>query len=62
MGSRKAPHVLALLIRNRGRLLAFLAPFLASKEQQDEGFRDEKAFLIDEVRKLPAELPPELAD
>ena len=60
---RKAPLVLDVLTRNRARLLAFLEPFLASREGSDEGFKDEKAFLLDEIRKLPAppDEPPQAA-
>ena len=53
---RKTGPVLELLQRNRVRLLAFLAPFLATREQQDEHFRDEKAFLIEEIQKLHVQL------
>ena len=49
---RKDGQVLDLLQRNRTRLLAFLEPFLAAREAQDENFRGEKAFLIEEIQKL----------
>ena len=49
---RKEALVLELLRRNRDRLLMFLADFLAQREAQDDHFRDEKSFLIEEIRRL----------
>ena len=49
---RKPSSVLELLQRNKDRLLQFLGTFLAQREAQDQNFRDEKAFLIEEVHKL----------
>ena len=49
---RKGGQVLELLQRNKARLLAFLADFLTGREEKDDNFRDEKAFLIDEIHKL----------
>ena len=49
---RKEGHVLELLRRNKERLLVFLAQFLNAREQQDENFRDEKTFLVEEIHKL----------
>ena len=44
--------MLDLLRRNKDRLLAFLPPLLQQREEKDEHFRDEKVFLLDEIRKL----------
>jgi len=44
--------VLELLKRNKDRLLVFLVSFLSTREQQDENFRDEKSFLVEELQKL----------
>ena len=49
---RKPSSVLALLERNKQRLLQFFGTFLTQREAQDHNFRDEKAFLIEEVHKL----------
>ena len=49
---RKEGIVLDLLRRNKDRLLAFLPPLLQQREEKDEHFRDEKVFLLDEIRKL----------
>ena len=49
---RKDVKVVELLHRNQQRLLCFLASFLSEREQQDEQFREEKRFLVEEVRKL----------
>jgi len=49
---RKDGQVLELLLRNKERMLTFLATFLSQREAQDENFRDEKGFLIDEIHKL----------
>ena len=49
---RKDATVLELLQRNQDRLLTFLASFLTQREASDENFRDEKTFLVDEIRKL----------
>ena len=48
----KAGVVLELLRRNRERLLAFLESFLPARALTDDGFRDEKAFTMDQMRKL----------
>ena len=49
---RKPSSVLELLERNKQRLLQFFGTFLTQREAQDHNFRDEKAFLIEEVHKL----------
>ena len=49
---RKEGLVLELLQRNKARLLVFLAALLTTREQQDEHFREEKRFVIDEIHKL----------
>ena len=49
---RKEPSVHELLVRNRERLLTFLDAFLVQRD--DDNFRDEKNFLLDEIRKLPS--------
>ena len=49
---RKPRSVLELLERNKQRLLQFFGTFLTQREAQDHNFRDEKAFLIEEVHKL----------
>ena len=49
---RKEAQVLELLQRNKERLLIFLADFLTQREAQDDHFRDEKSFLIEEIRRL----------
>ena len=49
---RKDGRVMDVLSRNKERLLAFLDHFLADREASDENFRDEKAFLIDEISKF----------
>ena len=49
---RKEGKVLELLQRNKARLLSFLEGLLTQRAQQDENFRDEKTFLIEEIRKL----------
>ena len=48
----KEGQVLELLKRNKERLLVFLVSFLSTREQQDENFRDEKSFLVEELQKL----------
>ena len=54
---RKSEHVMDVLLRNRERLLTFLEGFLKQREAQDEHFREEKAFLIEEVRRFGAAAP-----
>ena len=49
---RKEGRVLELLRRNKERLLTFLVSLLTQREQQDENFRDEKCFLMEEIHKL----------
>lgn len=49
---RKEGRVLELLLRNRDRLLEFLATFLSTREQSDEHFREERLFLVQQIRKL----------
>ena len=49
---RKGPQILELLQRNKERLLTFLSDFLTQRAAQDEHFRDEKSFVIEEIRVL----------
>ncbi|KAI9812355.1 MAG: hypothetical protein M1832_000443 [Thelocarpon impressellum] len=49
----KSAAVQRILINNRARLVAFLAGFLADR-QDDEQFLDEKAFLQKQITNLPA--------
>ena len=44
-----------ILINNRDRLTAFLANFLVDRNDEDEQFVDEKAFLIKQILALPAQ-------
>ena len=44
-----------ILINNRDRLTAFLSNFLVDRNEEDEQFVDEKAFLIKQIRGLPSQ-------
>jgi len=49
----KSPEVRRLLIMNKQRLLDFLPNFLADRTEDDQ-FSDEKAYLIKQIKQLPA--------
>ncbi|KAJ2632414.1 Calcium-binding protein 39-like, partial [Coemansia sp. RSA 1287] len=51
----KTPEVHKILFKNKDKLVKFLVDFQNDKNS-DEQFRDEKAFLVKEIRKLQ---PPE---
>lgn len=52
----KSPAVLAILVKNRARLLDFLPSFLDDRTDDDQ-FTDEKAYLLRIIKALPESLP-----
>jgi len=50
---KKSIAVQKILINNRERLLKFLPVFLEDREDDDEQFKDEKSFLIRQIKLLP---------
>jgi len=50
---KKSIAVQKILINNRERLLKFLPVFLEDREDDDEQFKDEKSFLIRQIKLMP---------
>lgn len=48
----KPAPILDILVKNKSRLIPFLQDFQKEKEEEDEQFKDEKAFLLRQIEQL----------
>ena len=48
----KPTEILQILIENKDKLIKFLQSFHTEKETEDEQFKEEKAFLIQQIEQL----------
>jgi len=48
----KPQEILTILVENKEKLIKFLQTFHTEKEAEDEQFKEEKAFLIQQIEQL----------
>lgn len=53
IGEEKAPEVLSILQTNKHKLIRFFENFHNEKDEVDEDFKDEKAYVLELISKLP---------